>query len=377
MATVALIAVGVNGHNAVGCRIGAFARGLTRRSWDVRIIDPGRPRGAPVEWLLGQAPTSVRRALESVGAEGDVRPATGWSARKAVRTLSADVAVVSLPPFSLLGTAALALAAHVPLVVDYRDPWSARRDPPLLARATRVVERHAVRRAAAVVYAGGPALGHLLVRHLRLLPDQVISVPNGFDPRDVAQLSRAQVRPDREGQPLHLVMSGYWYGRNGPGILLDALARVGSTVAEFTVIGGVSEPIMSRLRQATGRTFTHYTSVSRRELYQRLQQADAAVVVVDHASAVESRIPAKVYDYLATGVPVIAICPNDAALLHIPGAGRFHHIHHLDVDALVALLVRARHDRTVLRAGMAGAGPSREQGIETLHTTLRDLLFSR
>lgn len=89
----------------------------------------------------------------------------------------------------------------------------------------------------------------------------------------------------------------------------------------------------------------------------------------------ESRIPAKVYDYLATGVPVIAVCPPGAALLEIPGARRFHHIHHRDVNGLVTLRRQARRDRTTLRIGRLGKGPTRELGIETLHITLRKLLL--
>ncbi|MDQ3150928.1 MAG: hypothetical protein M3R63_04140 [Actinomycetota bacterium] len=169
-------------------------------------------------------------------------------------------------------------------------------------------------------------------------------------------------------------MNGYWYGRNGPGILIDALQRVGPAVAELTVIGGVSGPIASSLRHATGRPVVHQDTASRRELYERLQAADAAMVTVDQASAVESRIPAKVYDYLAAGVPVIAICPRGAALLQIPGAERFHHIHPLDVDQLVRLLGRASLDRATLRTGTVGAGPSREQGVDTLHRLLRALI---
>lgn len=115
-------------------------------------------------------------------------------------------------------------------------------------------------------------------------------------------------------------------------------------------------------------------SRSRRELYKRLEQADAAVVTIDHTSAVESRIPAKTYDYLATGVPVIALCPPGAALLQMAETRRFHHIHDGDLNGLVALLRQAMRDRATLRTGRLGEGSTREPGIETLHATLRRLL---
>jgi len=111
---VALIATGADGNGAAGSRIGAFARGLARRGWSVRVTDPGRPYATPLERLLEHAPMPVRRTLEHVGVEGDVRPATGWRARTAVRAVNTDVTVVSVPPFSLLGTVALTLDPRVP-----------------------------------------------------------------------------------------------------------------------------------------------------------------------------------------------------------------------------------------------------------------------
>ncbi len=157
--TVALVAVGAHGDTAVGNRIGAFARGLSRRGWCVTIIDPSLPGTTVMERLLGHTPTALRAILENAGVEGDVR--------------------------------------HT---------------PPLLARVTRTIERRAVCRAAAVAYAGGAVFGNLLIRHLRLPPTHVIRLSNGFNSADIEGLSDAQVRPERKGQPLQLVMNGYWYG---------------------------------------------------------------------------------------------------------------------------------------------------------------------
>lgn len=370
---VTLVAAGVGGDSAVGSRIDAFARGLAHRGWDVTVIDPAAQSATLTDRLLARVPTVLRAMLESAGIEGDVRPGAGWRARHALRSVAADVMVVSVPPFSLLGATAISLEPRVPLVVDYRDPWSARHHAPLLVQATRAMERRALRRAAAVVYAGGPALGALLVQHLRLPPHRVISVPNGFDLADIEGLPRVPRRLERNGQPLDLVMNGYWYGRNGPGILLDALESAGPAVADLTVIGGVSRPIAAQLRQA-GYLFTVRTAGSRRELYERLRAADAAIVTLDHASAVESRIPAKIYDYLATAVPVIAVCPPSAALLQIPEARRFHHVHHQDVVGLATLFRSIMRDRTILRRGTLGDGPTRERGVTMLHTLLHRLV---
>jgi hypothetical protein len=148
--TVTLVAVGAGGNNAVGSRIGAFTRGLGRRGWDVRVIDPASPPATMADRLLSPTPPALRSVLENAGIDGDVRPVAGWR--------------------------------------------------------------------------------------------------------------------------VHLVMSGYWYGRNGPGILLDALKCVGPTVAELSVIGGISPPIAAHLRQATGYLIAPHIARSRRALYERLHR---------------------------------------------------------------------------------------------------------
>lgn len=195
--SVTLVAVGAAGNSAVGSRIGAFARGLGWRGWDVTVIDAAAPSATVAGRMLAHTPSVLRSMLESAGIEGDIRPAVGWRVRHTLQAVASDAVIVSVPPFSLLGAVPLTLDPRVPLVIDYRDPWSARHPPPLLARATRTIERYALRRADAVVYAGGPVLGDLLVRHLRLASDKVMSVPNGFEPADIANLRAVPVRPER------------------------------------------------------------------------------------------------------------------------------------------------------------------------------------
>lgn len=150
-------------------------------------------------------------------------------------------------------------------------------------------------------------------------------MPNGYDPVDLTDVPPCQPQPDRDGTPLDLVFGGYWYGRNGPGILLRALALAGPDVATLTIIGGVSQPIAARFERLTGNPPRLEESRSRAELYQRLAHADASVIPIDHASATESRIPAKVYDCLFTTamlVPWSIFCDRPASTVRACDQGR-------------------------------------------------------
>lgn len=129
MTSVTLVAVGADGTSAVAARIGAFAKGLQRRGWHVDLVDSGPLSLTAAERLLSRVPSGIRSPLERAGAEGDVRPAIGRRARELLRDIVADAVVVSVPPFSLL-QAVTAVDPAVTLVVDYRDPWNARRAAP-------------------------------------------------------------------------------------------------------------------------------------------------------------------------------------------------------------------------------------------------------
>lgn len=366
---VALVAAGAHGNGAVSSRMDGLSDGLRRRGWTVDLIHVESPPSRVDAWL-DRLPSRLRRILENLGAEGDLRPASAYRARRGLGRIRADVAVVSVPPFSLLPAARSWLPTDIPLVVDYRDPWSTREAPPLLARATEAIEQRVLRRAAAVTYAGDHNLGEQLVRSGVPL-DRVISVPNGFIPTDLQGVPSPQVGAHRNGTPLDLVFVGYWYGRNGPGSLPQALADVGPSVARLTVVGQVAPSITDDFASIAGRPPEQIGPLPRNNVYHRLARADAAVVTLDYASAVESRLPAKVYDYLAVGVPVVAICPAHASVLKLPEAARFHCYDHHQIEALAGFLRTAAADRAILRPGPQAAGPSRDEGADALDRALR------
>lgn len=112
----------------------------------------------------------------------------------------------------------------------------------------------------------------------------------------------------------------------------------------------------------------------RPSLYRRISKADAVVVPLDHGSAVESRIPTKVYDCLATGVPLISLCPRDAAVLSAPGSARIHHFEPEEARRLATFLTDAAADRSVLRSGPVGDGHTRTDSAARFRKILEDLV---
>jgi Glycosyl transferase 4-like domain len=376
MRSVALIATGASDReSAVGARIGAFASGLSDLGWEIQVIDVALCRLSRYQDLVEKKiPVRLRAILNASGCEGDVMPSVWWQVRRRMRAVDADIAVVSVPPFSLLAAVTL-LPRRIPLILDYRDPWSARTHPHPLGRVSRWIEGLAVRRAEAITFAGHAKLGEIISMTLGVPGERLVAVANGLNPEDFDGIEPHKVDLARNGTPLDLVFVGHWYGRNGPGILVEALDRVGTEIARLTTIGSISPDIEKALSVASGGKYVIERSRSRAEVYRRIVQADAAIVTMDYTSAVESRIPAKIYDYIGVGVPVIAVCPPESALLTLREASTFHHVDHRDVDGLARLLHEAAIDRTRMKCSLVDWEQySRDVGVNVLHNALSAVL---
>lgn len=119
--TVAIIASGVSSAGAVSGRVSSIAAGLRASGWTVDVIDLTPKNLSRARALMDRLPPSASRLAEAAGFEGDVIPSISVAAKNAAAQVSASVAVVSVPPFSLLPALTRGIPASIPLVIDYRD----------------------------------------------------------------------------------------------------------------------------------------------------------------------------------------------------------------------------------------------------------------
>ncbi len=231
-----------------------------------------------------------------------------------------DVLFCSSPPHSLhLAGVELKRRSGVPLVVDFRDPWT---DNPERVWPTALHRDHERRlearvlRAADLVIANTPGNRRMLLASFRWLPEsRVVVLPNGFDPARRAALAAAPAAPRADGRR-EVLYTGHVYA-GGAGAL-DALAallaldpslprRVG-----FRFVGGMDPPVARRslpLEQAG--LLERAPAVPADQVPAILAAADALFYVVPPAG--RHWIPSKVYDYLLAGKPVLAVLPRGDA----------------------------------------------------------------
>jgi glycosyltransferase involved in cell wall biosynthesis len=251
------------------------------------------------------------------------------------------------PGSNLIIGARLARWAGLPLVVEFRDLWG---DDPMASFVTPAhrkycqwLERRIVRQAAKVVAVSEGMARRLADRHGRD-PSDVASIPNGFDPA-CAPLARDD-RPAGP-RPFRLCYTGSVDKHHDLGPFFRALRRLlddGSVTPEtmrVQFVGNLSpqEPARWGVESLVEVEPTR----AHREVFDVLAGADALFVLEAPGYWAEFSYSAKIFDYLLTGKPVLALIEeqgNSARLLAAAGVGRIAQPHKIDeiAAAIVGLL---------------------------------------
>jgi glycosyltransferase involved in cell wall biosynthesis len=305
----------------------------------------GRRQRAPVETrTLSEAPTpepraarwtpGLKRALSASAAIPDreiswLLPAiyAGW---QRARHAPPDVIFSSGPPFTahLVG-AVLARLLHRPWVADFRDPWARapwREDRfAFEKRAWAFLERAVVARADAVVFVTETNRRDFTREYGDAFAPRFVVVPNGCDAADFAAL----VRQSPTAPGFVLLHAGSLYGARNPAPLLSAVRNAINRGAidperfRLRFVGRIGVAGLERAVRDLGldRVVEFVSQVPRRAVLQEMIDA-SALLVVQPVTTVS--VPAKLYEYMAAGRPVLALAEpggETADVVRRTGAG--------------------------------------------------------
>jgi glycosyltransferase involved in cell wall biosynthesis len=302
--------------------------------WLARWANPARVAAA-VQWRIHRfwnvpdttacwAPMAVARAL-ALHAEHkfDAIYATGW------------------PWTSFLIAEKISRRTGVPFVVDYRDLWKPAdvawdQATWLQRRINPLLERRVLRRAAGVI---ATTRTFLTLLPQDVLPEKRFAITNGFGEGDFAQAPPPPATPDGL---VRVVYTGVWRPGYGPDDLYLAvkqlkqrqcphLSRLRIVVAGFAP-GPAKEHDIAEFVEEHGR-------VTHAEALALMSSASALYLPVSKGLYEYASIPGKLFEYLASGRPVLA-----SALAHSEVAGALNHVGGAlrlepgDVDGLAGVL---------------------------------------
>lgn len=295
----------------------------------------------------GGAPERAARWLRANIVLPDARvgwvPFATWRGARLSRQRGLDAVLTTGPPHSAhLSGLALRAATGLPWVADLRDPWTDihyYRDLPRTRLAQRLdgaLERAVLRRAD-VVTTVSPSWAGLLAERARR---HVGVIHNGFDPEDFQA-----PQPQRRQGVFTVAHVGSLYDARNPLAFWDAatrLAAVDGPPLHVRVIGRVGEGV----REAASRAgvsveWTGY--LPHAHAVDAMRAADVLLLSTEPHDAEAGHITGKLYEYLASGVPVLGLGAPDgdaAALLANTAAGRV--FARDDVAGVHAFLLEAR-----------------------------------
>ena len=309
---------------------------------------PGFIPSTRLDRLIGRLPDVVARPLQILLSDllfPDQYPEWTRAAVAAAKAVApVDAVWVTGGPWGIFVPGlAVARALGVPLVLDYRDPWTvdapARRTPIAVPRpALRWLEGRILRQAAGVMFVNEDilqktraAFGH------HGGPWRVI--PNGFDPADVVDV--APICPLRPT----LLYAGNCYGSRSMAPVLAGIADAfgpGNQGMQLRVFGELDPLARHALAH---HALPGRVNVSDRipadELAGHLRGADGLLLIIGEGH--QTSLSAKVFDYLQAGRPILGYGPADCAAAEMVrrcGVGLWAHDHATLVDALRRLAER-------------------------------------
>jgi glycosyltransferase involved in cell wall biosynthesis len=249
-----------------------------------------------VSWVFGGVPTGLR----------------------AVRKHKTDVLYSTFPIMSaaLIGLW-LQRFTGLPWVLDLRDPMSQDDYPhdPLVRRVWSIVERACMRRVSRVIFTAETTRRMYLKRYPEFLkPEMCVLISNGYDEADFRDLEVPAIGPVPAGRRIRLVHSGLIYPvERDPRPMFNAVGRLKK-------MGRLTADRVQIVFRAPGSEDLYHQLLAERDIEdlitlephipyrQALQEcAEADGLLLFQAADCDMQIPAKAYEYLRIGKPILAL----------------------------------------------------------------------
>lgn len=256
-----------------------------------------------------------------------------FALRKAAQIIEEhDIRTVLLntPPFSLMrvGVELKKRFPHIKLIMEVRDDWLGfyllhfdSAVAPWKASMVQRMERAGMTAADYVVAVNEPQAALMRDRYPELPPEKFLSVPNGYAPEQFVDF-KPRPRPDGPRMVLGYLGSVYANPIYNPSCFFEAADGLPDEALrniELRLIGRVAieaAPLLEGRRLA----IRNLGFLPQREAVRQLEECHYLL----HLANEKTHHGAKLLDYLATGLPILACTPKDgevARVLRQTGAG--------------------------------------------------------
>lgn len=287
-----------------------------------------------------------RRAWFEIPVDRDIwwTPRMLYRLRRVVDVERPDAIFATSSPYSVLIAAALLKkTTGLPLCLDLRDPWTLnflhKRRPAWVRRLDRAVEKGVFRVADRVVFTCKSAATAYREHYPNLPKEKFTTITNSFDP------AQRPARQTREG-PISLVHFGNCYGPRRLTPVLEAIARlreqqrIEPEQIRVLNLGRIAADDLDRAaRLGVADCLQHRPAVSYEDGLSLLAAADLQILLPYGEETLF--VPAKFYDYLLTGTPILCLAPPSELTEYVEATGSGQWTEAEDIEGIAGIIAKA------------------------------------
>jgi glycosyltransferase involved in cell wall biosynthesis len=201
-------------------------------------------------------------------------------------------------------------------VIDFRDSMTEASYPrePLTWKSYRWIEQQAIRRGSRFLFTASSTRLMYLNRYPGLKPERCLLIPNGYDEEDFRTLAVVEPFARLDGRPVRLLHAGLVYPEErDPTAFFRCLSRlskeerISSNEIRIEFRGAGSEDYYEGiLKELEIQDLVHLLPPL--PYHQNLKDcAEADALMLLQAASCNHQIPAKAYEYLRLGKPILAL----------------------------------------------------------------------
>jgi len=243
------------------------------------------------------------------------------AARKLVREQGIDTVLITLPPYSsiLVGLKLKKQFPSLNLVADFRDEWldyylnafPFYRSDYIRKRATRI-ERETAEQANLIV-AVTPAIHKQMRERYSDLPTEKFAlISNGYDSLALSAFAK---RPHDLPGRVVVSYAGTMHESSSPRQYFDALDKLPQDLmrrVRTRMIGRVTDD-QEHLLHGRKSDIERFGFVPQNKAFHLLEESDYLLLIQHHSPS----LTGKVYEYLAMGIPILAVTAADGELAKV------------------------------------------------------------
>jgi glycosyltransferase involved in cell wall biosynthesis len=231
-----------------------------------------------------------------------------------------DAIYSSSPPYTTsLIARDLKRKSGLPWIAGFRDPWTKFLTTPkrwfIPAMIDRAFEKSVFKEANEVECAWQGIIDDARNKYPFLKAEKFHHVPNGFDSDDYPKMET------KRNEKFTITYTGSLYGRRNPASLFQALEKlvernvIDTAKLCLRFVGRFGDEINEIFETSNLKNCIETLDyVPHKKSIEYLLQSDALLLIVDDSKDSKDIVPGKVYEYIGTLKPVIAIAPENSAI---------------------------------------------------------------